>query len=83
MQIDKSALSKLLNLSDEDFKNKVKSAATASGVENEKLDKALNDVQTLKNTLSNLSESELKQMATVIGTDKIEDIMKKLKDNTK
>lgn len=83
MNIDKETLQKLLNLDDGTFKAKVTQAASASGINNDKLDKMLGDVSNLKKVLGNLTESDLKKMAVIVGTDKVENVLENLKKNIK
>lgn len=83
MNIDKDTLQKLLSLDDNTFKSKVTQAAAASGIKNDKLEKMLGDVSNLKKILGNLTETDLKKMAVVVGTDKVENVLENLKKNIK
>lgn len=83
MNIDKETLKKLLNLDDNTFKSKVTQAASASGIKDDRLDKMLGDVSNLKKVLGNLTESDLKKMAVIVGTDKVENVLENLKKNIK
>lgn len=83
MNIDKDTLQKLLNLDDSTFKAKVTQAASTSGIKNDKVDKMLGDVSNLKKILGNLTESDLKKMAVIVGTDKVETVLENLKKNIK
>jgi len=82
MQIDKETLNKLLALSDSEFKRKVSQAAEAAGLQNEKLDKMLKDIQGVKKTLSGISEKDLKNAAKAISAEKLEELIENLKKNT-
>lgn len=82
MQIDKETLNKLLTLSDSEFKRKLSQVAEATGLQNDKLDKMLNDVKGIKKTLSDMDENELKRAAKTLSAEKLEDIIENLKKNT-
>jgi hypothetical protein len=83
MQIDKEKLQKFLNLSDDDFKKKVTEVVTSSGLDKkdkENLDKALKNVKEIKKTLGNIDEESLKKAVNSLGIEKIEELMKNLKN---
>lgn len=82
MKIDKESLSKVLSLSDEEFKSKVSAAADAAGMPQDKTNMILRDVKNIKKQLSVMSEADLKRAATMIGTDKLEEMMKILTEKT-
>jgi len=81
MQLDRETLAKMLALDDETFKKKIADAARAAGFESPQLAQIMKDVGSLKASLSNVSQTDLNRAATVIGTDKAEEIIKNLKKN--
>ena len=83
MQMDRETFSKLLGMSDNDFRNKVKSAATAAGINDPRLDILLRDSGALKKMLADMSESDMKKMAAALGQDKIDQMMANIKNGMK
>ena len=82
MQFDKETLSKLLTLSDTEFKRKISQAAEATGIQNDKLDKMLKDIKGVKKTLGDMNENDLKRAAKAISSEKLEELIDNLKKNT-
>jgi len=83
MQIDKNKLQKLLNLSDEELKQKVSDAFNAGNFEKkdkENLDKALKNMKDIKKTIGNIDEESLKKAVTALGVEKIEELRKNIKN---
>jgi len=83
MQIDKEKLQKFLNLSEDDFKKKVTDAVNSSTLDKkdkENLDKALQNVKSLKKALGEIDEESLKKAVTAIGVEKIEELKKNIKN---
>lgn len=80
-QIDKETLNKLLTLSDSEFKRKISQAAENAGVKNDKLDKMLGDIKSVKKTLGNMSEEDLKRAAKTLSSEKVEELLESLKKN--
>ena len=81
MQIDKKKLKQLLDLSDEDIKQKVVDAVSSSAFDKkdkETLDKALQNMKDLKKAISNIDEESIKKAVDALGADKIDTIKKNL-----
>jgi len=83
MQLDKDTLKKLLELDDETFRKNVKAAAVASGIDEGMIERMIRDTASIKKTLAGIDEDQIKRAATIVGTNKIEDLLKNLKDNMK
>jgi hypothetical protein len=85
MQIDKDKLRNILNLSDDELKKKVTDAVNSGAFEQkdrENLDKALQSMKEIKNTLANIDEDTIKKAMDAMGVDKskLEEIKKNLKN---
>ena len=80
MQIDKEKLNKYLNLSDEEFKQKISDAAKASGLENNKVNHILRDTKNIKKMIGNMTESDLQNAIKAMGDEKIAQMIQNLQN---
>ena len=81
MQIDKNMIKNALNLNDEDLKRTLTETAKAGGIDPAKFSNALKDMQNLKKTITGLSDKDIANMVNSFGSDKLESLVKNLKNN--
>jgi hypothetical protein len=80
MQIDTNKLKSFLNLNDEDFKKKLADTAKAGGIEDDKISQMLKDVKSVKKTIGNLSEQDIINAVNALGSDKLESLIKNVRN---
>ena len=76
---DNAEIKKILNLSDDDLKDKISIVMNAAGGGNAKISDS--DIEKIRKAVSNLSEKDLANLISKIPTDKLKDIKNKLSDN--
>ena len=81
MHIDKNKLKNILNINDEDFKKTIAEAAKIGGIESDKVSELMNNAKDIKEKIGSISEQDLANMINAIGSDKLESLVKNIKNN--
>ncbi len=78
MQLDKTALDRLLSLDDETLKKTITSLAAAAGIDPRAAQSAVSNLRLVRASLSNATDADIARAANMIGKEKVESMMENL-----
>ena len=82
MKLDKTALDRLLSLDDVTLAKTINALAAAAGIDKSAADSAVSNLRLVRASLSNATDSDIKNAASIIGEDKISAMVNKLGGET-
>lgn len=78
MKLDKTSLDRLLSLDDVTLAKTINALAAAAGIDKSAAESAVSNLRLVRASLSNATDSDIKNAANLIGEDKISAMLDKL-----